>query len=63
MRVVMFGHQTWGRRTLQALLDSGREVVTAVTHPKSDHVYEKSWDDSVATACFRAMGGHLTARP
>ncbi|MFC8195123.1 methionyl-tRNA formyltransferase [Streptomyces sp. NPDC060006] len=48
MRVVMFGYQTWGHRTLQALLESDHEVVLAVTHPKSDHVYEKIWDDSVA---------------
>ncbi|MFC4592465.1 methionyl-tRNA formyltransferase [Sphaerisporangium corydalis] len=48
MRVVMFGYQTWGHRTLQALLDSGHEVVLVVTHPKSDHAYEKIWDDSVA---------------
>lgn len=48
MRVVMFGYQTWGHRTLQALLESGHEVVLVVTHPKSDHAYEKIWDDSVA---------------
>jgi methionyl-tRNA formyltransferase len=48
MRVVMFGYQTWGHRTLQALLESGHRVVLAVTHPKSDHAYEKIWDDSVA---------------
>ncbi|WP_406316092.1 methionyl-tRNA formyltransferase [Streptosporangium sp. NBC_01639] len=48
MRVVMFGYQTWGHRTLQALLDSGHEVVLAVTHPQSDHAYEKIWSDSVA---------------
>lgn len=48
MRVVMFGYQTWGHRTLQALLDSDHEVVMVVTHPKSGHVYEKIWDDSVA---------------
>src|SRR3954452_9274058 len=48
MRVVMFGYQTWGHRTLQALLDSDHEVVLAVTHPKSEHAYEKIWDDSVA---------------
>lgn len=48
MRVVMFGYQTWGHRTLQALLDSAHEVVLVVTHPKSDHAYEKIWDDSVA---------------
>ena len=48
MRIVMFGYQTWGHRTLQALLDSDHEVVLAVTHPKSEHAYEKIWDDSVA---------------
>ncbi|GAB3959762.1 hypothetical protein GCM10027614_79980 [Micromonospora vulcania] len=48
MRVIMFGYQTWGHRTLQALLNSEHEVVLVVTHPKSDHAYEKIWDDSVA---------------
>jgi methionyl-tRNA formyltransferase len=48
MRIAMFGYQTWGHRTLQALLGSGHEVVLAVTHPRSDHAYEKIWDDSVA---------------
>lgn len=48
MRVVMFGYQTWGHRTLRALLDSDHEVVGVVTHPRSDHAYEKIWDDSVA---------------
>lgn len=48
MRVAMFGYQTWGHRTLQALLDSDHEVALVVTHPKSDHAYEKIWDDSVA---------------
>ncbi|MEV4598333.1 methionyl-tRNA formyltransferase [Amycolatopsis sp. NPDC049253] len=48
MRVAMFGYQTWGYRTLRALIDAGHEVVLVVTHPKSDHAYEKIWDDSVA---------------
>ncbi|MET8826981.1 methionyl-tRNA formyltransferase [Streptomyces sp. NPDC004610] len=48
MRVAMFGYQTWGHRTLQALLDSDHETVLVVTHPKSEHAYEKIWDDSVA---------------
>ncbi|MGN9784555.1 methionyl-tRNA formyltransferase [Nonomuraea sp. ZG12] len=48
MRVVMFGYQTWGHRTLQALLDSEHEVVLVVTHPESDHAYERIWSDSVA---------------
>lgn len=53
MRVVMFGYQTWGHRTLQALLDSEHEVVLAVTHPPSDHAYEKIWNDSVADLAGR----------
>ncbi|MFH9586666.1 methionyl-tRNA formyltransferase [Streptomyces luteogriseus] len=48
MRVVMFGYQTWGHRTLQALLESEHDVVLVVTHPKSEHAYEKIWSDSVA---------------
>ncbi|MCM2390557.1 methionyl-tRNA formyltransferase [Streptomyces albipurpureus] len=53
MRVAMFGYQTWGHRTLQALLDSEHEVVLVVTHPRSDHAYEKIWDDSVAELAER----------
>ncbi|MFF1508702.1 methionyl-tRNA formyltransferase [Streptomyces sp. NPDC058326] len=48
MRVVMFGYQTWGHRTLQALLESEHDVVLVVTHPRSEHAYEKIWSDSVA---------------
>lgn len=48
MRVVMFGYQTWGHRTLRALLDSEHDVVLVVTHPASEHAYEKIWSDSVA---------------
>ncbi|MFF4454066.1 methionyl-tRNA formyltransferase [Streptomyces goshikiensis] len=48
MRVVMFGYQTWGHRTLRALLESEHDVVLVVTHPKSEHAYEKIWSDSVA---------------
>jgi methionyl-tRNA formyltransferase len=47
MRVVMFGFQTWGHRTLQALLASEHEVVLVVTHPKGEGAYEKIWSDSV----------------
>ncbi|MGH3794148.1 MAG: methionyl-tRNA formyltransferase [Pseudonocardiaceae bacterium] len=48
MRVVMVGYQTPGHRTLQALLDSDHDVVMVVTHPPSDHAYERIWNDSVA---------------
>lgn len=48
MRVVVFGYQTWGHRTLEALLASEHEVVLAVTHPASEHAYESIWSDSVA---------------
>ena len=48
MRVVLFGYQTWGYRTLEALVGSEHEVVLAVTHPASEHAYEAIWSDSVA---------------
>jgi len=47
MRVITFGYQTWGHRTLSALLGSKHEVVLSVTHPPSDHPYEQMWSDSV----------------
>lgn len=43
----MLGYQTWGYRTLQALLKSRHEVCLVVTHPASDHAYESIWADSV----------------
>lgn len=48
MRVVLMGYQTWGYRTLEALLGSAHEVCMVVTHPPSDHAYERIWNDSVA---------------
>lgn len=48
MRVVMLGYQTWGHRTLQALLESEHEVVLVVTHPPAKGAYEQIWSDSVA---------------
>jgi methionyl-tRNA formyltransferase len=48
MRVVMFGFQTWGHRTLRALLESEHDVVLVVTHPAGAGAYEKVWSDSVA---------------
>jgi len=48
MRVVLFGFQTWGHRTLRALIESEHEVVLVVTHPAGDGAYEKVWSDSVA---------------
>ncbi|MFI5606846.1 methionyl-tRNA formyltransferase [Amycolatopsis sp. NPDC051903] len=64
MRVAMFGYQTWGHRTLRALIDAGHEVVLVVTHPKSDHAYEKIWDDSVAElAAANGIPALLRNRP
>jgi methionyl-tRNA formyltransferase len=48
MRVVAFGYMTWGRRTVEALLDAGHEVPLIVTHPDSDNAYEKIFNESVA---------------
>jgi methionyl-tRNA formyltransferase len=54
MRIAMLGYQTWGHRTLQALLESDHDVVAVVTHPPSDHAYERIWDDSVADLAAKA---------
>ena len=40
MRIVSFGFQTWGVRTLQALVDLGHDVALSVTHPASDDSYK-----------------------
>ena len=47
MRVVLFGFQTWGHKTLQTLVDSRHDVVAVVTHPVSEQAYESIWSDSV----------------
>jgi methionyl-tRNA formyltransferase len=48
MRVVAFGYMTWGRRTVEAILDAGHEIPLIVTHPESDNAYEKIFNESVA---------------
>lgn len=64
MRVAMLGYQTWGHRTLQALLDSTHDVVGVVTHPASDHAYERIWGDSVEQlARQHGIPVHLARRP
>ncbi|MFC9892486.1 methionyl-tRNA formyltransferase [Nocardia sp. NPDC127579] len=63
MRIVSFGFQTWGRKTLQALLDSEHEVVLAVTHPASADAYKGIWSDSVEElAREHGIPVHLTER-
>ncbi|MEV2218829.1 methionyl-tRNA formyltransferase [Nocardia vinacea] len=63
MRIVSFGFQTWGRKTLQALIDSEHEVVLAVTHPASADSYKGIWSDSVEElARERGIPVHLTER-
>lgn len=63
MRIVSFGFQTWGRKTLQALIESEHEVVLAVTHPASESSYKAIFSDSVEELA-RAHGipVHLTDR-
>ncbi|WP_103380101.1 methionyl-tRNA formyltransferase [Pseudonocardia dioxanivorans] len=48
MRVVAFGYMTWGRRTIEAVLEAGHEVPLIVTHPDGDSAYEKIFNESVA---------------
>ncbi|WP_054815849.1 methionyl-tRNA formyltransferase [Nocardia arizonensis] len=63
MRIVSFGFQTWGRKTLQALIDSEHEVVLAVTHPASGHSYKAIFSDSVEElAREHRIPVHLTDR-
>lgn len=47
MRVVMFGYQTWGHKTLETLIGSRHDVALVVTHPRSEQRYESIWADSV----------------
>lgn len=48
MRVVAFGYMTWGRRTIEAVLDAGHEIPLILTHPDRDNPYEKIFNESVA---------------
>jgi methionyl-tRNA formyltransferase len=48
MRVVALAYMTWGRRTIEAILEAGHQVPLIVTHPDSDNAYEKIFNESVA---------------
>lgn len=63
MRIVSFGFQTWGVKTLQALVDLGHDVALSVTHPASDDSYKGIFSDSVEELA-RSYGipVHLTER-
>jgi methionyl-tRNA formyltransferase len=63
MRIVSFGFQTWGRKTLQALIDLDHEVLLAVTHPASEEAYKAIWSASVEElAREHGIPVHLTER-
>lgn len=63
MRIVSFGFQTWGVKTLQALIDLQHDVVLAVTHPASDDSYKGIFSDSVEELAQRLdIPVHLTER-
>ncbi|MGE2688616.1 methionyl-tRNA formyltransferase [Mycolicibacterium pulveris] len=63
MRIVSFGFQTWGVKTLQALIDLNHDVVLAVTHPASDDSYKGIFSDSVEElAQSLGIPVHLTER-
>jgi methionyl-tRNA formyltransferase len=63
MRIVMFGFQTWGCKTLRALIDLDHEVVLVVTHPASEHSYKAIFSDSVdELARAHGIPVHLTER-
>ncbi len=63
MRVVSFGFQTWGHKTLQALIELGHDVVLAVTHPASAESYKAIWSASVEElAREHGIPVHVTTR-
>ena len=63
MRIVASGFQTWGVKTLQALIDLQHEVVLAVTHPVSEQSYKAIWSDSVEELAHQHdIPVHLTER-
>lgn len=47
MRIVFFGFQTWGYKTLQALIETKHDVVLAVSHPSSEESYKAIWSAPV----------------
>ena len=62
-RVVSFGFQTWGFRTLQALIELGHDVALAVTHPASEQSYKAIFSQSVEElAAEHGIPVHLTER-
>lgn len=63
MRIVAFGFQTWGYKTLQALIDLNHDVTLAVTHPASEESYKAIWSASVEElAREHSIPLHLTER-
>lgn len=63
MRIAAFGFQTWGCKTLQALIDLDHEVVLAVTHPASAQSYKAIWSESVEELARKhGIPVHLTER-
>lgn len=64
MRVAVLGNQTWGHRSLEALLARpGTSVPLLVTHPYAgDDPYEQVWADSVADLA-RAAGVDVVNLP
>ncbi|KKC05574.1 methionyl-tRNA formyltransferase [Mycobacterium nebraskense] len=47
MRIVFFGFQTWGYRTLKALIETDHNVLLAVSHPSSEESYKAIWSAPV----------------
>ncbi len=63
MRVVSFGFQAWGYRTLQALIDLDHDVALAVTHRAGGHSYKAVFSESVEElARDHGIPVHLTDR-
>lgn len=63
MRVVCFGAQTWGHRTLSAIIAAGHDVRLVVTHPEGGAADDGVWGDSVIELAHEhGIPVHVTGR-
>lgn len=63
MRIVSFGFQTWGYRTLQTLIELDHDIALAVTHPVSEQSYKAIFSESVEElAQDHGIPVHVTER-
>ena len=51
MRIILFGHQNWGVKAIEAILNTRHELIHVFTHPEDYDKNEKVWYSSVEESC------------